>query len=64
MSTLFIRGINDDNTAKMSPGPKGGVNYIYEGCCGVFWFMKFDRSVAEAITLFGDSFKQQQIHHH
>ena len=62
MSTLFIRGINDSNTAKMFPGPDGIPSYTYDGCCGVFWFMNFDSGSAEAITLFGDTFQQQQIH--
>ena len=62
MSTLFIRGINDNNTAQMFPGPKGSASFSYDGCCGVFWFMDFDSSSAEAITLFGDTFKQQQVH--
>lgn len=62
MSTLFIRGINDNNTAKMFPGQNGRANYSYDGCCGVFWFMDFDAASAEAITLFGDTYKQQQIH--
>jgi len=62
MSILFIRGINDKDTAQLVPGPGGSVNYSFDGCCGVFFFMNFDSSSAEAITLFGDTFKQQQVH--
>ena len=61
MSTLFISGFNDNNTAKVSPGPKGDVNFRYDGCCGVFGYMNFDNIEVESITLFGDTFKQQHI---
>ena len=60
MTTLFTCGINDNNTAKMFPAQNGRVSYSYDGCCGVFWFMDFDAASTEAITLFGDTYKQQQ----
>jgi len=61
MSTLFISGFNDNNTAKMFPDPNGGAAYRYDGCCGVFGFMDFGKARVEALTLFGDMFKHQKI---
>jgi len=61
MSTLFIRGINDTNTAKVWPGKHGGVNFSYEGCCGIYWAMNFDPNSVEELTLFGKQVEQQQF---
>jgi len=61
MSTLFVRGINDDNTATMTPGKHGGVNFRYEGCCGIYWYMNFDPNSVEELTLFGEQVELQQF---
>ena len=61
MSTLFISGFNDNNTAKMYPDPDGGASYRYDGCCGVFGYMDFGKARTDSITLFGASLKHQRI---
>jgi len=61
MSTLFISGFNDNNTAKMYPHPDGGAGYRYDGCCGVFGYMDFGKTKTESITLFGIALKHQKI---
>lgn len=61
MSTLFISGFNDNNTAKMFPDTEGGVSYRYDGCCGVYGYMNFGKIPVGALTLFGDTYKHQKI---
>ena len=61
MTTLFIRGINDSNTANMTPGRNGGVTFAYDGCCGIYWSMYSNSSSVEEVTLFGEQVEQQQI---
>jgi glutathione synthase/RimK-type ligase-like ATP-grasp enzyme len=62
MSTLFISGFNDNNTVTMHPGPGGRADYSYDGCCGIYGFMDFGKTRVNSITIFGVSFKHQQVH--
>ncbi|MGB5306726.1 MAG: hypothetical protein WBO57_10835 [Gammaproteobacteria bacterium] len=61
MSILFIRGINDKRTAQLIPVSNGGVNFIYDGSCGVYWNMDFASKGAEELTLFGHNMEEQHI---
>lgn len=61
MSTLFISGFNDNDTAKIYPDPNGGVIYRYDGCCGIYGYMNFGKTPVNSLTLFNRSFKQQRI---
>jgi len=61
MSTLFISGFNDKNTATMSPGRHGGADYRYDGCCGIYGYMDFGRISVDTLTLFGFPLNQQKI---
>jgi len=61
MSTLFISGFNDKNTATMYPGRDGGADYRYDGCCGVYGYMDFGKAGVDSLTLFGVPLNQQKI---
>jgi glutathione synthase/RimK-type ligase-like ATP-grasp enzyme len=61
MSTLFISGFNDNNTATMYPGRNGGADYRYDGCCSVYGYMDFGKARVDSLTLFGVSLKHQRI---
>lgn len=58
MSILFVNGFNDNNTARVAPGPKGEVGFRYDGCCGIFGYMDFGKMKVDSITLFGEKTKQ------
>ena len=61
MSTLFISGFNDKNTATMFPGRHGGADYRYDGCCGIYGYMDFSKARADSLTLFGVPLNHQKI---
>jgi len=61
MTILFIRGINDSNTASITPGENGSVGIAYDGCCGIYWAMNFASRPVEEVTLFGNRADQKQV---
>jgi glutathione synthase/RimK-type ligase-like ATP-grasp enzyme len=61
MYTLFIRGINDNNTVELSPGRGGSFTVNSKGSSAVLQPMNFSREEADVITLFGSSYPLPEV---
>jgi glutathione synthase/RimK-type ligase-like ATP-grasp enzyme len=61
MYTLFIRGINDNNTVELSPARGGNLTVNPKGSSGVYQAMNFSREEAADITLFGSSYPLPEV---